>query len=711
MRSVYSILSIMVIINLNISHAEDSYNPAPQTWVIDAETVPCENSSDECLLVKTSGKREFEIFNNTIEGFTYEKGSIYTIIVKQELKQPPIAVGESLFKYVFVKLVSKKTVVNNISATSSPAVVTGSKQKIFEINFETVPCESDQSKSCLLVKEKGKTTFEILDAVIYGFNFQPGYAYTIVVKETANGNYYFVNEINKRFVAQTSTTYLPVSNTVANETNNNVKNSTGKIIQPSSIQASAAIDGKWYLRKMKESEGSSFVTDDNVMWIQINSFNDRIDGFGACNKFAAVLRSDLTTTFDLSKLTTNYALCGNKKLEDLFYDLLQKANRFEIRNGNLILSDQWKFLLGFTSNPDDKEDITTTYTPSNIVKNDEKIYATNLPQTSTKNDTYQPPVIISETSETSNSSSVNSSQKASSASLMADPVLEAKNKEIEELRQQLAQQKQAEEKKKMEVEKEMARQAELEKQKLAKQEEIEELKKQLAAKESQILPEQKNNTDKKAVETSKKPTEIQEEVSEQDISDMSENGDKKKIISDYTITKFTVNKTNNIPEPEFPLRPYYLDGNELTKLERAEANFAIKQKGIYRGQDKQVQIMKEESPIQFIKGNLPRFFISIDDPDIDPYDVIDLCRADRIGKGRRNFTYAGTKYGGRVKDVTGKLVHLEFKKIRKGLYEIIVEDELKQGEYAFLPLFNNSQSLSSTNSIKANCFGIVDPDK
>lgn len=73
MRSVYSILSIMVIINLNISHAEDSYNPAPQTWVIDAETAPCENSSDECLLVKTSGKREFEIFNNTIEGSLMKK--------------------------------------------------------------------------------------------------------------------------------------------------------------------------------------------------------------------------------------------------------------------------------------------------------------------------------------------------------------------------------------------------------------------------------------------------------------------------------------------------------------------------------------------------------------------------------------------------------------------------------------------------------------
>jgi len=104
------------------------------------------------------------------------------------------------------------------------------------------------------------------------------------------------------------------------------------------------------------------------------------------------------------------------------------------------------------------------------------------------------------------------------------------------------------------------------------------------------------------------------------------------------------------------------------------------------------------------------FFIQITDEYIDPYDVIDLCKADRIGKGRRNFTYAGKKYGGRVKDVTGKLVQLEFKKISKGVYEIIIEGDIQQGEYAFLHIVKTDNSLTSTNSIKANCFGIVDPE-
>ncbi|MEZ5054575.1 MAG: hypothetical protein R2807_07415 [Chitinophagales bacterium] len=181
--------------------------------------------------------------------------------------------------------------------------------------------------------------------------------------------------------------------------------------------------------------------------------------------------------------------------------------------------------------------------------------------------------------------------------------------------------------------------------------------------------------------------------------------------STYQITNFTPNNSNNIPDPDYPNRPYYLDGNELMKLERAEANFALKKKGIYRGVDQQVQVMKEESPIQFEKNKLPRFFIQINDEDVDPYDIIDLCKADKIGAGRRNFTFSGKTYGGRVKDVTGKIMQLDFKKIRKGLYEIIIAQELEQGEYAFLPIGNSDNQLSSVNSVKANCFGVYDPNK
>ena len=363
----YYIIFFFVLLHTKTIYSQ-SFNPAPQTWMIDAETAVCESSTNECLLIKQSGKKEFEIFNEPIEGFNYEKGNIYTIVVKQEIKKPPIAIGESILKYVLVKIISKKPKSNPIILNNNPA--SSSTQKIFEVNFETVPCETENSKSCLLVKEKGKKEFEILNATIYGFNYQPGYIYTIAVKETSNGNYYLVNEISKKAVKNTSET------TVSAESTDESTVKKPKIIPKSFIQTSSSLDGRWYLRKLKESEGNNLFTDDNVMWIEISTFNDRLEGFGACNKFAAVVKSDLNTTFSVTKITSGYTQCNNKKLENLFYELLEQTNRFDLKNGNLVLSDQWKFLIAFTSDPNNKEDINTTYSPpQSLTQNEPKTYA------------------------------------------------------------------------------------------------------------------------------------------------------------------------------------------------------------------------------------------------------------------------------------------------------------------------------------------------
>ena len=703
--------------SINYTAIAQTYNPSPQNWIVNAETANCENKINECYLVKQPGHKEFELFYEEIEGFNYEKGYEYAITVKQEIKQPPIAAGESVFKYVLVKINSKKAInipTENVSSTSTS---TNAKQKILEINFETVPCDN-ANKYCLLVKEKGKNEFEILYATIYGFNYQPGYSYTIAVKETTDGNYYLVNEINKKFIKNSDN--VPIVNNNTAVVNNNSNNSSNKIIGTTSIQSNTALDGKWYLRKMKENEGQSIVTDDNVMQIVINTFNDRLEGKSACGNFAAVVKTDFITKFETTKTTTtNQTNCGNKKVDELFFELLQSANKFELKKGHLILSKDWSYVLDFVSDPNNTEDILSTYVPANIV---------NTSQTTTvaaKN----PNAIVNSTT-TKNEQTNN---------VVNDEVLSAKDKEIEELKKQLAAKKQAEEQ--AQQAEEIKKQAQIKAQKDA---EIEALKKQLDAKknaerQNTQIEEQKKQaqlqaqkdaeidalkkqleatensnakntvSESKSIETKNTSTTKNETNNNTKEEDNAENHVKN--AANYSITTFQINTTNNIPEPEFPLRPYYLDGNNLVKLERAEANFVAKAKGIYRGVDLQVQIMKEESPIQFLKNKLPRFFVVINDDDTDPFDVIDLCKADKIGKGRRNFTYAGKKYGGRVKDVTGKLASLDFKKIRNGLYEIIIDQELEQGEYAFLPLFKNDQGLSSTNSIKANCFGIVDPEK
>ena len=123
MKYILGLLFLSLI--TSYSRSQETYNPAPQTWTVNFETVPCGESGEKsCLLVKFPGKKEFEIYSDNIEGFTFEKGNTYIISVKQELKQPPIAANESIFKYVLVKVISKKPIApitpTVVSPTPSP---------------------------------------------------------------------------------------------------------------------------------------------------------------------------------------------------------------------------------------------------------------------------------------------------------------------------------------------------------------------------------------------------------------------------------------------------------------------------------------------------------------------------------------------------------------------------------------------------------------
>ncbi|MEZ5054577.1 MAG: DUF4377 domain-containing protein [Chitinophagales bacterium] len=370
--SVFILLFISCVCTLG-----QTYNPNPQTWYVDAETVPCDNVDGECLLIKQPGQKEYEIFSDKIEGFDFVKGYQYSISVKQEIKQPPIAAGESVFKYVLLKIISQKSI-NYPSNIVSNTTTTASKNIRLDVNFQTVPCGGNYSETCLLVKETGKKEYEIWNASIYGFIYESGYNYTIEVSPVGDGNYYFVKEISKQKIENSFNNTNTTKSTVTAQ----------KIIGQTNIQTSSSLDGRWYLRKMKDTDGSSLITDDNVIWIDINTFRDKLDGFGACNTFNAVVKSDLKTSCLISKITSNYSNCGNIKLENLFYQLLEQVNKFEIKNGNLILSNQWNFLLGFTSDPNNKEEIPTTFTPPTIINTDNLTYATN-----TKNNTVSQPNI------------------------------------------------------------------------------------------------------------------------------------------------------------------------------------------------------------------------------------------------------------------------------------------------------------------------------
>ncbi|MFN8237702.1 MAG: DUF4377 domain-containing protein [Chitinophagales bacterium] len=712
----YAYMILAIVFHFKPSHAE-SFNPSPQTWVVDAETAACDNSDNQCLLVKQPGRKEFEIFNESIEGFDYEKGYTYTIVVKQQLKDPPIAVGESLFKYVLVKINTKKAV------------------------------------------------------------------------------------------------YKPVSN-------------APKIIQPTSINTSSPLDQKWYLRKIKDEDGSSLVTDDNVVWMEINTFNDKLKGIGACNPFEGVIRTNPANKFEASKLTAGLSSCSNKKLENLFLDALQRADYYEIRSGVLILSSQGKYLMEFAADPGQKAvtDAASGYKPSYISTKESELVMTKTTNSST----------------TTTSNDIDELQK-----------------QVEELQKQLAAKKQKEAEEQKAKEEKLKRADEekqkVEQEKLKKLKEIEELKKQLAEKEKEISSESaskstsKTTTEKAAVSASipqpdeydipyylenntlkemersavslkleknnhitfeaknmESPCQLKEKnlpriiiklKSDETPSELftlltvetTKNsriiptgkmvGGKTKDISksiidiefkkikgniyeillpadlpvgeyaflplresgnlnisnpiDFDVTFFgieenkdagttissTVKSTTtttssgskqktfipledaDIPLPTTYNRPYFIKGDELTDMERSATSLEIDKNGYIT-----FVTDKMESPCQLKEKNLPQVIIRVKSNE-SPSELFTLMSVESTKTSR--IIPTGKKIGGTPKNISNVVVKIDFRKIKNELFEIILPSNLPIGEYAFLPTKeSNNISLTSPVSFEVTYFGV-----
>ena len=160
------------------------------------------------------------------------------------------------------------------------------------------------------------------------------------------------------------------------------------------------------------------------------------------------------------------------------------------------------------------------------------------------------------------------------------------------------------------------------------------------------------------------------------------------------------------PEPEFSSRPYILEGNNTLKnLERADAQIDMKVKGMgYGGVETYYTVFTPSSDVRLPKDTLPKFIIKIEG-NLDPSELVALSLG-TSKKNRRRFLQGSMGMTGKARDVSDAYLKLEFKKIRKDIYEIILPKDVQPGEYAFMPIGNNSQVTPANTKVKLTCFAI-----
>ncbi len=310
-----------------------------QVWTIDAQRAKCEGATTMlCLLVKKQGDKDFNLFYDKIDGLDYQEGFVYTIWVKAEaLDRMTLMVGESETKYTLVKVVSKKATVgysNTIIDNKKPlSGMNVTMTKTLVVNEEKAKCEGNPDAKCLLIKKEGDKEFEVFYQGIDGFTFEEGYRQTIQVSE---------RHVANPMIKEAAPIYTLIS-VLKKELIFDAK----KISAPAPEQPKTVLDNKWYLKKIQETDTSSFIIDDNALWLEFNSTTNKITGKAPCNTFFGGFSSNFVTTLQVMAVGSTKMYCENMKYEELYLSLLQNADRFEIKDRKLSLYKGKRLLLVF----------------------------------------------------------------------------------------------------------------------------------------------------------------------------------------------------------------------------------------------------------------------------------------------------------------------------------------------------------------------------
>lgn len=184
-----------------------------------------------------------------------------------------------------------------------------------------------------------------------------------------------------------------------------------------------------------------------------------------------------------------------------------------------------------------------------------------------------------------------------------------------------------------------------------------------------------------------------------------------KLLKLFLILQFNVVIGQTVIDPEFAGRPYIMNkDSSLSSLERVDAKLDSKTKGMgYGGLEIYYSVFSSKSETRFKVNEIPKIVIKIE-AGKDPSEEITLVVAE-VKKEKRRFIQSDEAMGGRAKNIAQSFIKLEFKKIKNGIYEIIVPQNLAIGEYGFLPYYKGPSGVDliisgSGQSAKISCFGI-----
>lgn len=160
------VLSMLILPGLVLAQEDDE---SLKTLYIASEVVECRGEEEPpCLLVRENPEDSYELWFDTITGFTYVPGFEYEITVESQEQE------DGSLTYHLAELVL-------LTPTEETLATEFENEITLFISDEAVACPAEPEETCLLVKENSEDNFRLLEETILGFNYTIGQAYEVRV--------------------------------------------------------------------------------------------------------------------------------------------------------------------------------------------------------------------------------------------------------------------------------------------------------------------------------------------------------------------------------------------------------------------------------------------------------------------------------------------------------------------------------------------------
>lgn len=204
----------------------------------------------------------------------------------------------------------------------------GGNQKKLYISDQKIPCAGDFE--CMQVKEKAKEAWHVYTDTIIGFDYQEGYAYTILVETVLPKNPY-EGQLNDKYklvkiVSKTKTGYNPA----------------------------VKLEGKkWSLVSINDGKKTlNFNNEAGRMYMQLNVTGGKMTGHGICNSItgAASVQNNI---IKITNISSTKMMCADQGtvFEKIFREFLAKPWLSSLESNTLRFTDSAGENMVFKTDP------------------------------------------------------------------------------------------------------------------------------------------------------------------------------------------------------------------------------------------------------------------------------------------------------------------------------------------------------------------------